>query len=267
MAEAAARALTDARREARALPGFPGILPTSLAGAYRVQEAAIRLWQDRIAGWKSGRVPDGLQAVLGQERVSGPIFARNVRPVEGVDVVEFPVIAGGFAAVETEFVVRIQADADPRKTTYSLDEAVALVRDVHIGVEIAGSPMAMINEIGPLAVASDFGNNAGLILGPVIAEWRRTLDSVEIETFVDGVLVGRGRASSLPGGPMASLRFLAEHCARRGRPLTAGQLISTGAATGVHDITAGQSARLVFSGAGEILCRAIPAEAEQGRVA
>ncbi len=169
--------------------------------------------------------------------------------------------AGGFAAVETEFVVRVGVDADPDKTSYFLDEALALVGDVHIGVEIAGSPMAAINDIGPLAVASDFGNNAGLILGPVIADWRAALDGIEIESCIDGALVGQGRASSLPGGPMASLRFLAEHCARRGRPLTAGQLISTGAATGVHDIRAGQSARLVFSGAGEILCRAVSAHA------
>lgn len=261
MAEAAARALTDARREARALSGFPGALPSTLAESYAVQEAAIGLWPDHIAGWKSGRVPDSLQASLGQDRISGPIFSRNIWPGGQGGVVEFPVIAGGFAAVETEFVVRIGVDADPDKTSYSLDEALALVGDVHIGVEIAGSPMAAINDIGPLAVASDFGNNAGLILGPVIADWRSALDGIEIESCIDGALVGQGRASSLPGGPMASLRFLAEHCARRGRPLTAGQLISTGAATGVHDIRAGQSARLIFSGAGEILCRAVPAHA------
>ncbi len=261
MAEAAARALTDARHEARALSGFPGALPSTLAESYAVQEAAIGLWPDHIAGWKSGRVPDSLQASLGQDRISGPIFSRNIWPGGQGGVVEFPVIAGGFAAVETEFVVRIGVDADPDKISYSLDEALALAGDVHIGVEIAGSPMAAINEIGPLAVASDFGNNAGLILGPVIADWRSALDGIEIESFIEGALVGQGRASSLPGGPMASLRFLAEHCARRGRPLTAGQLISTGAATGVHDIRAGQSARLVFSGAGEILCRAVSAHA------
>lgn len=257
---AAARALTSARRDARALSGFPGHLPPTLDESYAVQDAAIALWPDRIAGWKVGRVPDALQARLGQERVAGPVFARHVWPAAAGEVVTFPVIPGGFAAVEAEFVVRV-ADVDPSRTVYSDADVLALVGDIHIGAEIAGSAMAMINEIGPLAVASDFGNNAGLILGPRIADWGTTLDAIEIETVIDGATVGRGRASSLPGGPLASLRFLAEHCARRGRPLTAGQLVSTGAATGVHDILAGQSARLVFGDAGEIKCKAAPATA------
>lgn len=260
-ADSIARTLTGARRKARALDGFPGQLPQTLAAAYAVQEAAIGLWDGAIAGWKVGRVPDVLQPVLGQDRVSGPIFARAVWPASGI--VEFPVFEGGFAAVEAEFVIRIGADADPTLITYSDDQARALVGSVFLGVETAGSPMAAINEIGPLAVASDFGNNAGLILGAEIGAWRDDLLDMPIEVFIDGTRVGQSTAASIPGGPLASLRFIAEHCARRGRPLRAGQLVSTGAATGVHDISAGQSARIVFEGAGEIQCRGVPAVSGQ----
>jgi 2-keto-4-pentenoate hydratase len=42
-------------------------------------------------------------------------------------------------------------------------------------------------------------------------------------------------------------------------PLKAGQLVSTGATTGVHDIRAGQSASAMFGGVGEIRCRAVRA--------
>ena len=259
-AEAIARTLTAARRAAGALPEFPGDLPKTLAEAYAVQEAAIGLWPDQVAGWKVGRVPDSLQGVLGQERVAGPIFLRSVRAAAGA--VDFPVFAGGFAAVEAEFVIRIGADADPARVSYADADVRALIGAVHLGVETAGSPMAAINDIGPLAVASDFGNNAGLILGPDIGPWRAEFADVEIAVWIDDRLVGRSTAASIPGGPLASLRFIAEHCARRGRPLRAGQLVSTGAATGVHDITAGQSARIAFDGAGEILCRAIAATAE-----
>lgn len=260
-AETIARALTAARKDARALPGFPGDLPASLAEAYAVQEAAIRLWPDRVAGWKVGRVPDALQAALGGERVSGPIFAHGVR-LAAAPPVDFPVIPGGFAAVEAEFVIRVGVDTDPLKVDYSNSETLALVGAVHIGVETAGSAMAVINDIGPLAVASDFGNNAGLILGADIGPWREALADMPIEVSIDGVAVARATAATIPGGPLASLKFIAEHCARRGRPLKAGQLVSTGAATGVHDIAPGQSARLAFEGAGEILCRAVAAVAE-----
>ena len=262
-AETIARTLTAARRAARCLAGFPGRLPDTLAEAYAIQEAAIGLWPDpAVAGWKVGRVPESLQPILGADRVSGPIFEGAVWTAESGQVVDFPVFPGGFAAVEAEFVIRVGADTDPAKTSYTDAEVRALVGSVCLGVETAGSPMAAINEIGPLAVASDFGNNAGLILGPDLGSWRDDIADIGIEVAIDGAVVGRGAAASIPGGPLASRKFTAEHCARRGRPLQAGPLISTGAATGVHDISIGQSARLTFGAAGEILCRAVPAKAE-----
>ena len=261
-AESLARALTGARRAAAALPGFPGPIPDALTLSYAVQEAGIDLWGDEIVGWKVGRVPDAWQPKLRAERLTGPIFGRNLWQATPGAVTEFPVFVGGFAAVEAEFVLQVGRDADPAKTEYSLEEAADLVGALRIGVETAGSPMAAINDLGPTVVASDFGNNAGLILGGEIPHWRAVMDGLTAETFVEGVSVGRGGAASLPGGPLAALQFAAGHLAARGRPLKAGQLISTGASTGIHDIKAGQSARIDFAPYGEILCRAVPAKGE-----
>jgi 2-keto-4-pentenoate hydratase len=108
-------------------------------------------------------------------------------------------------------------------------------------------------------VASDFGNNRGLFLGPVIADWRARLSSLTCETFIEGRSVGRGGATSIPGSPLEAVRFLLEHCARRGRPLRRGQLVSTGAATGIHQIAVGQTARVAFGSDGTIECKAVGA--------
>jgi 2-keto-4-pentenoate hydratase len=51
--------------------------------------------------------------------------------------------------------------------------------------------------------------------------------------------------------------FALNKCAELGRPLRAGDVISTGAITGVHDIKVGQRSRLVFEGCGEVECRAV----------
>jgi 2-keto-4-pentenoate hydratase len=110
-------------------------------------------------------------------------------------------------------------------------------------------------------VASDFGNNAGLIVGPEVNNWRARLGELTARTEIEGKLVGEGTAMLIPGGPLAGLRFLLKHLAERDRPLQAGQYVSTGAVTGVHDIVAGQSSRLSFGGDGEILCRAVKAKA------
>ena len=80
------------------------------------------------------------------------------------------------------------------------------------------------------------------------------------QLLIEGTRVGRGSANSVPGGPLAALAFALARAARRGRPLKAGELVSTGAATGIHDIRIGQGAAVVFAGVGEIRCRAVRAQ-------
>ena len=235
-----------------------------MAAGYACQEAAIALWPDEIAGWKVGRIPAELQAELRAERVMGPVFAANVSKA-GSQPSQVFAIPGGFAAVEAEYIYRMGEDAAPGKTDWTPDEALKLVEDELVGVEFAGSPLAAINILGPRVVAADFGNNAGLILGRSIPDWRtRTDDWPPCEVYIDGELVGRGAPSSLPGGPAASLAFLMNAVAARGRPLTRGQLVTTGAASGIHDIEAGQTARITFGDLDEIVCIAQPARPGRG---
>ncbi len=251
-----ARRLVRARLQASALPDYPGALPPSLDAGYASQDAAIAMWPTRVAGWKVGKIPDAWLARMGEERLVGPIFEDAVQQVLPGEAAGFAVIAGGFAAVEAEFVFRLGADAPAGKTAWTDDEALALIDTLLVGAELAGSPLPRINDLGPAVVVSDFGNNAGLILGPPVPEWRRMLGTLEqdlrCETAIDGVVVGSGRASDIAGGLVAALRFALARCARRGMPLRAGQLVSTGAATGIHDIRAGQQARVTFDGIGEI---------------
>src|SRR4051812_23853351 len=78
-----ARRFVSARRAARALTGFPGAIPADMAAGYAIQDAAIALWPDEIAGWKVGKIPLELQAALGAERVMGPVFRGNVSQATG----------------------------------------------------------------------------------------------------------------------------------------------------------------------------------------
>ncbi|WP_421931081.1 2-keto-4-pentenoate hydratase [Phenylobacterium sp.] len=250
-----------ARRSATALPDFPGPLPSDLATSYRVQDAAIGLWDDEVVGWKVGRVPPEHEQRLNSNRICGPVFGRAVWHVKRGDLTPFPVFVGGFAAVEAEYVARIAVDAPADKLTWTAEEAAELIGAMHIGMEPAGSPLASINILGPTAVVADFGNNAGLMIGAEIADWKsRRIEELRCETQIEGQVVGQGGAFVLPGGPIESIRFLAENTARRGRPLKAGMYVCTGAAAGIHDIVAGQTGAVRFDGFGEIACAAYPAE-------
>jgi 2-keto-4-pentenoate hydratase len=261
MNDAIAEQFVRARLDAAPLPDFPGSIPATLSTAYAYQDRAIALWPDFVAGWKVGRIGAPWLERLGEDRLVGPIFRRGIRLAPPEQLVEFPVFEGGFAAVEAEFVFRLGADAPSDKVQWTPEEASRLAMAMHIGIETAGSPLATINDLGGAVVVSDFGNNAGLLLGPVIPDWRNVpFESLQTEVFIEGKSVGKGGALSLPGGPFAGLAFALARCARRGLPMKSGYVVSTGATTGIHDIRIGQESRVVFDGCGELLCRAVPAQ-------
>lgn len=233
-----AQAFVAARRQAAALSPYPGEAPTTLADAYAIQERAIAIDGRQVAGWKVGRINAPLDGALGANRLAGPIFADQI---VGRDVQDMAVIADGFAAAEAEYCVRIGRAPKTGRTRLSLDEALALVDAVHIGVEIASSPYAGINADGPLVTISDYGNNFGLLIGDEVPGWRELgfLDW-PVESRIDDVVVGSATARTMLDGPIGAVAFLVDCLAARGRTLEPGTWVSSGAVTGVHQIRPGQ---------------------------
>ncbi len=252
-----ARQFVEGRLHSRGFSRYPGRVPTDMVEAYAIQDIAIGLFPDEVIGWKVGMVPPALQSQLDTHRLAGPIFKRNLWQA-GSEQTPIPHIPGGFAAVEAEFVARVGA-VDPTKTDWTLEEATQAITALYIGVELAGSPLATINDLGSAVVASDFGNNGGLVLGPEIEDWAVRLEGIEVETKIDDDVVGVGTAASIPLGVLESVRFLIEHLARRGRPVEAGTLVSTGAVTGVHQVQVGARSICAFSGVGQIACTVVAA--------
>lgn len=259
-ARSVAAEFVKARRSAGSLTSYPGAPPPDLDAAYRCQDEAIALWDDTIAGWKVGWIPAPLSQQFGAQRLLGPIFSRSIVRAIGVGgAIPAPVFAGGFAAIEAEFVVQLSRDAPADVAEWTAETSSPFVRAMFIGIEIASSPLVNINDYGPAVVASDFGNNAGLLLGAEIPDWQqREPASMHCETRIDGTVVGSGNAAAVSGGPLAALAFALRCNALRGRPLRAGDFISTGAVTGVHSIAPGQSAEVIFAGCGTLRCQAVP---------
>lgn len=265
LVEKIAGSLVDARKEARGLAEYPAAVPADLAAAYRIQDRAIELWDDSIGGWKVGRIPPAVEDQFGCDRLAGPIFEKTiVRQKNGEDAA-MPVFADGGAAVEAEFVAVISDDAPPGKYEWTREEADAMIEELRVGIEVASSPLVDINDRGPAVVASDFGNNRGLFVGPVIPGWQdRDLESLTCAAYIDDKLVGEGGAFGLTGGVTRSVQFMLELAARRGHPLRAGTLVATGQTTGIHDIKPGQVVRMQFGDGqdGELSCRIVEAEPE-----
>lgn len=242
--------LVGARLDARPLDGYPGELPESLDSAYGIQTLSIGIWPDEISGWKVGGVPPAFQERFGAERLSGPIFRAATRAVKADETVAMSVYRGGFAAIEAEFIAEIGVSIGPGDLDGTCVEMVDLVSAVYIGAETASSPMADINRLGPVAIISDFGNNAGLVIGPEVESWRdRLAERITISVTVDGERVGT-IAAAMSDGVFAAVSFLTDLCATRGIHLPAGTLVSCGALSGIHDVTVGSVAQVQFDGLG-----------------
>lgn len=233
-----AQTFVAARREGRALPEFPGTMPIALDSAYVVQDAAIELAGDRVVGWKVGRINPPLDGV---DRLAGPIFSGAVFDA-AADPLPMPVFRGGFAAAEAEFLLRVGVAPDPAKTSYTMEEARALIDAVHVGIEIASSPFPGINDNGAPVTVADFGNNNGLIVGDEAEGWRdHDIRTWPITLDINGERIGSATAEAMLDGPFGAARFLFENLASRGIAVAVGTWISTGAVTGVHQVAIGDS--------------------------
>lgn len=247
-----ADAFVRARRAHVAIPAFPGVPPADLAGAYAIQDAALRLWDRAVGGWKVGRINPPLDTRLGADRLVGPAFSDAIRMADQT-AEPFPVFRGGFAAAEAEFMLRLAPPHPEATHPCSPEAAMAWVDEVRIGIEIASSPYARINADGPCVTIADHGNNAGLILGPVVpqAMWKG-LDTVEVTLVIDGAEAGRATTATMLDGPFGAATFLIANLASRGIAIEPGWWVSSGAITGVHPVAPGQNVRADFGALGII---------------
>lgn len=251
-----ARAFRDARATGKALMAYPGERPVDLGSAYRIQDCAIAIAGVPVVGWKVGRINAPENQLLGADRLAGPIMAETVKTEKSADdAVSMPICPGGFAAAEAEFIVRL-ADCPFDRTPEDDDETLAMIAEIRIGLEIASSPYAAINADGACVTISDQGNNAGLVLGPQVPRlfWNR-LNEVQVTVAIDGNEVGAGTTRSMLDGPLGAVRFLIANLQSRGLTPEAGQYITTGAITGVHEIGHGQRVEARFETLGTISAR------------
>ncbi|HEY8069307.1 MAG TPA: fumarylacetoacetate hydrolase family protein [Burkholderiales bacterium] len=242
----AARLLVSAHRS-RTPAATGDVVLKSEKEAYRVQdEVFAALWSGaRAAAWKAGGPSDEV------EPTAAPIPAENLlRSPASVAGATMQMIG-----VEAELAFRFAGDLPPRGRPYSEKSIAAAVGEVLVAIELCDTRLANWKESSGLWKLADFQNNSALVAGSGTRDWQK-IDFVQQEVeFRIGARVAKAKGAHPFGNPFRLLPWLVAHCAKRGLGLHAGDVVTTGAWTGLEIARVGDEVTARFPGIGEATVR------------
>ncbi|MBC7548675.1 MAG: fumarylacetoacetate hydrolase family protein [Polaromonas sp.] len=218
-----AQRLIAARRSHTPLNGHD-VLPASAADAYGVQDLTVAEL-GAIGGWKVGAKnataePTCAPLPLAGLLPSGARLTGNAWQLRGIEV---------------EAALRLGRDLDPQDNWLSPEELIPFFDAVLPVIEVVETRLLDRANCDPLTQLADLQSHGALILGAPSPLPTQPLDlrTLQAHLWLDGAPT----ASTLGGNPAADLwrliAWLALHCAQRGHPLRAGQIITTGSCTGL----------------------------------
>ena len=157
--------------------------------------------------------------------------------------------------VEAEVAFRFAKDLPPRTRPYSERAIATAIGEALVVIELCDTRLAKWKSTSGLWKLADFQNNGGLVMGTGTKNWQK-IDflSQEVE-FRIGSRVVKATGAHSYGNPLRLLPWLAKHCGKRGLGLHAGDIVTTGAWTGLEIAKAGDEVTARFPGIGEASIR------------
>lgn len=219
------------------------VLALSPQEAYAVQDATLA-HMGPIGGWKVG--------------AAGPNAEPGCAPLPASCLVPSGAVLQGapwvLRGVEVEVALRLGRDLDPQGLLLSPEELAPAFDAVLPVIEVVESRLADREASGPLAQMADLMSHGALVLGPPSSVLPAQVDLRTVDArlaFGDQTVV-----DTHGGNPAADIwrlvAWLALHCAQRGHPLRAGQIITTGSCTGMLQAPAGALVQAQLAGIGDV---------------
>jgi 2-keto-4-pentenoate hydratase len=247
--QAMAQWMWDARQRRLPYRNLPDALrPASIAEAYAAQEAYYRLAEPvygTVGGAKIATTTKVMQALMGIDHpCGGAIFSRTIhRSPEKLHADDFVNLR-----IESEIALELGADLPASRAPWTRERiapAVAAALPAFELIEDRNADYAK-TEASSLIVENCW--NGGIVIG---APQRVPLDAlvgIKGRLTLGGKVVGEGAAED----PSATLAWLANHLAERGRDLKSGMIVITGSLIATVSIAAGQRAVFAVDGLGEV---------------
>jgi 2-keto-4-pentenoate hydratase len=241
----AAKLLVAARAGEPAV-AWRDIAPADRAGAYAIQDATLSAIGP-VTGWKVG--------------AKGPEAEPHCAPLPTAGLHASGVVLKGPAwrwrCVEVEVALRLGRDLDPHGRLLP-PEALAEAFDAVLPViEVVESRLAEGKTADPLAHLADLQCHGALVLGSPCTLHPSKLDlrTVEASLSFDATYAAQTHGGNPAQDVWRLLAWLAVHCANRGQPLRAGQIVTTGSCTGLLTAPMKAKVRGEIAGVGAVELR------------
>jgi 2-keto-4-pentenoate hydratase len=241
----AAQLLTAARTGGAAVP-WRDIVPADRDGAYAIQDATLAAI-GAIAGWKVG--------------AKGPHTEPHCAPLPASGLHASGATLAGPAwrwrCVEVEVAFRLGRDLDPQGRLLAPAELADAFDAVLPAIEVVESRLADGQAAGSLAQLADLQCHGALVLGSpsTLAPAQLDLRALEVSLSFGAVSAAHTHGGNPAQDVWRLLSWLALHCARRGQPLSAGQVVTTGSCTGLLTAPMDATVRGEIAGVGAVELR------------
>lgn len=234
----AARRLVQARNGTPVSSGET--TPPDRAAAFAVQDATLAQLGP-AGGWKVGA------KTADAEPACAPLPAGGVL-ASGVSLTGN---AWRMRGIEVELAVRLGRDVGPG------DDIAAAIDAVLPAIEVVETRLSDWRDSSALAQLADLQTHGALVIGEPSALRPRDADLRTLAAYLafDGQPVASTRGANPAADVWRLLQWLALHCAQRGQPLKAGQVITTGSCTGMLFAPEGAHVQAELSGLGRVELR------------
>jgi 2-keto-4-pentenoate hydratase len=238
----------DSRRARQNYSNIPDVLkPGSIAEAYQAQEAYYRLAEPvygPVAGVKVATTTKVMQQLMGIDHpCGGAIFQRTIHASPA------RVAKGDFVnlRVESEIALKLGSDMPAAGAPWTATSVVAHVAGAMPAYELIEDRNAVYTQTNAVSMIIENCWNGGVVIGAPKPITPKDIVGVTGRQTLNGKPIGEGKSED----PFATLAWLANLLAERGRGLTAGMVVITGSLIPTFSIAPGDRAVFTVDGLGE----------------
>jgi 2-keto-4-pentenoate hydratase len=246
--DAMARYMWDARRARENYSNLPDALkPGSIAEAYRAQEAYYRLAEPvygPVGGVKVATTTKVMQQLMGiTHPCGGAIFQRTIHAsparIAKNDFVNL--------RVESEIALELDSDMPVSGAPWTAEAVARHVAGAMPAYELIEDRNAVYTQTNAVSMIVENCWNGGVVIGAPKPVQPKDIVGITGRQTLNGKPIGEGKSED----PFATLAWLANLLAERGRELSAGMVVITGSLIPTFSISAGDRAVFTVDGLGE----------------